>query len=102
MIVSNRHKIEENRIEFRRFLILFCLLLSACSVSASAQATTTTQTQKTDEATKAHRVVEEQPALATDFTVNGLKAIVKKRAGSQTVAAGLFIPVGVRNIPAPI
>ncbi|OLE52542.1 MAG: hypothetical protein AUG51_17325 [Acidobacteria bacterium 13_1_20CM_3_53_8] len=100
MIVSNRHKIEENRIEFRRFLILFCLLLSACSVSASAQATTTTQNQKTDEATKAHRVVEEQAALVTEFDVNGLKVIVKKRAGSQTVAAGLFIRGGARNITA--
>jgi zinc protease len=43
-----------------------------------------------------------QPAVAgvTEFTVNGLKVIVKQRAASQTVAAGLFIKGGARNVTA--
>jgi zinc protease len=37
-------------------------------------------------------------ALVTEFDVNGLKVLVKRRAGSQTVAGGLFIRGGSRNI----
>src|SRR4051812_50042774 len=36
----------------------------------------------------------------TEFTVNGLKVLVKQRPTSQTVAAGLFIKGGARNITA--
>ena len=36
----------------------------------------------------------------TEFTVNGLKVLVKQRPASQTVAAGLFIRGGSRNITA--
>jgi predicted Zn-dependent peptidase len=39
-------------------------------------------------------------ALVTEFEVNGLKVLVKRRAGSQTVAAGLFLRGGSRNITA--
>src|SRR5262245_6578793 len=43
-----------------------------------------------------------QPAAqgVTEFTVNGLKVLVKQRPASQTVAAGLFIRGGSRNITA--
>ena len=43
-----------------------------------------------------------QPALqnVTEFTVNGLKVVAKQRPASQTVAAGLFIKGGTRNISA--
>ncbi len=37
-------------------------------------------------------------ALVTEFDVNGLKVLVKRREGSQTVVAGLFIRGGSRNI----
>ncbi|HEX8845370.1 MAG TPA: pitrilysin family protein [Pyrinomonadaceae bacterium] len=37
-------------------------------------------------------------ALVTEFDVNGLKVLIKRRAGSQTVAAGLFFRGGSRNI----
>jgi zinc protease len=40
-----------------------------------------------------------QPAI-TEFDVNGLKVLVKQRAGSQTVAGALFIRGGSRNITA--
>jgi zinc protease len=39
-------------------------------------------------------------ALVTEFDVNGLKVLVKRREGSQTVVAGLFIRGGSRNITA--
>jgi predicted Zn-dependent peptidase len=37
-------------------------------------------------------------ALVTEFEVNGLKVLVKQRAGSLTVAGGLFLRGGSRNI----
>ena len=38
--------------------------------------------------------------LVTEFDVNGLKVLVKRREGSQTVAAALFLRGGARNITA--
>ncbi|HXG83567.1 MAG TPA: pitrilysin family protein [Pyrinomonadaceae bacterium] len=42
--------------------------------------------------------ISEQAALVTEFDVNGLKVIVKRRVNSPTVAAGLFVRGGARNI----
>jgi zinc protease len=39
-----------------------------------------------------------QAALVSEFDVNGMKVLVKKRPGSATVAAGLFFRGGVRNL----
>lgn len=39
-----------------------------------------------------------QIGLVSEFEVNGLKVLVKRRANSSTVAAGLFIRGGVQNI----
>jgi len=39
-------------------------------------------------------------ALVTEFDVNGLKVLVKRRAGSQTIVAGLFLRGGARNVTA--
>jgi hypothetical protein len=33
----------------------------------------------------------------SEFDVNGMKVLIKKRPGTPTVAAGLFFPGGVRN-----
>jgi zinc protease len=44
--------------------------------------------------------VSDQAALVTEFEVNGLKVLVKRREGSATVVAGLFIKGGTRNITA--
>ena len=38
--------------------------------------------------------------LVTEFEVNGLKVLVKRREGSQTVVAGLFLRGGSRNVTA--
>jgi zinc protease len=56
------------------------------------------QVAKPDEAqTDAEKLA---AALVTEFDVNGLKVLIKRRPGSQTVAAGLFLRGGSRNITA--
>jgi zinc protease len=42
--------------------------------------------------------ISEQAALVTEFEVGGLKVLVKRRESAPTVAAGLFIRGGARNI----
>lgn len=64
------------------------LLLFAAASMASAQPTRTT-----------HSLVAAQQALVSEFDVNGLKVIVKRRPGSMTVAAGLFFRGGTRVLP---
>ena len=45
-------------------------------------------------------VVAKQAALVSEFDVNGLKVLLKRREGSLTVATGLFIRGGAANINA--
>ena len=73
-------------------VILSLLLLT---VSATAQ-TPAPRPQATD----LQSLIARQAALVTEFDVNGLKVLVKRREGSQTVAAGLFVKGGSRNITA--
>ena len=42
--------------------------------------------------------IADQANLVTEFDVNGLKVLVKRRPNAPTVAAGLFIRGGARNI----
>src|SRR4051812_33426156 len=42
----------------------------------------------------------DQTKLVTEFDVNGLKGLIKRRPNSQTVATGLYFRGGVRNITA--
>lgn len=60
-------------------------------------ATATVQAQTAD---SSQDIAARQAALVTEFDVNGLKVLVKRRAGSLTVSAGLFIRGGIRNITA--
>ena len=48
----------------------------------------------------AQSLVASQAALVTEFDVNGLKVLVKRREGSLTVGVGLFVKGGSRNITA--
>ena len=43
-------------------------------------------------------VIARQASLVSEFEINGLKVLVKRREGSQTVAADLFIRGGVENV----
>lgn len=42
--------------------------------------------------------ISEQANLVSEFEVNGLKVLVKRRANAPTVAAGLFVRGGSRNV----
>lgn len=71
-------------IRFARTLFVF-VLIAAFAAAAAAQETA------------AERIAR-QASLVTEFDVNGLKVIVKRRPSSPTVAGGLFVRGGVRNI----
>jgi zinc protease len=83
------------RNRFRRtFLSISGLLLSLAIAQSSPAQTPQSVTTTPD----FQSVITRQAALVTEFDVNGLKVLVKRREGSQTVAAGLFIRGGAENI----
>ena len=105
-MISNRY--------FSRIISLL-MLVSALTVSpflVSAQQTTPPQDVREQQksapaqAVPAPRTTGVTPdakagaALVTEFEVNGLKVLIKRREGSQTVAGGLFFRGGSRNINA--
>ena len=67
------------------------------TTARSAVAAATVQAQKVD---NIQDIAAKQVALVTEFDVNGLKVLVKRREGGLTVSAGLFLRGGVRNITA--
>ena len=86
--------------------LLVALALVAPSATSPAQtpapqkgAAAPAQTPAPD-ARKLEEVAATAESLVTEFEVNGLKVLVKRRAGSQTVAAGLFVRGGARNVTA--
>lgn len=83
--------------------LLVAIVFVAGSDSSPAQQTAPPAQQQT--AAQAQQqtvqgVVAKQAALVTEFDVNGLKVLLKRREGSLTVAAGLFIRGGSANINA--
>ncbi len=77
------------------------LLVSGWQLGAqtpSARQSAARETGTTTSLTTPAQFAEAQAALVTEFEVNGLKVLVKRRASSQTVAAGLFLRGGSRNI----
>jgi zinc protease len=87
-------------------VLLLIALISAGSLSGESNAqqphvsTARTEDQAALTSIQLQSVVAKQAALVTEFDVNGLKVLVKRREGSLTVAAGLFFRGGVRNITA--
>src|SRR4029453_8245420 len=85
-------------------LAAIILTLITCAPVHPQQAAPATQPSTQPAATKTlqdlQSVVAKQAALVTEFEVNGLKVLVKRREGSLTVAAGLFVRGGSRNITA--
>src|SRR5437588_1099609 len=73
---------------------LFLLLSFILPLAAFAQ-TSTAPTQ-----TDFQSVIARQASLVSEFDINGLKVLVKRRESSQTVAAGLFIRGGSENVTA--
>ena len=67
---------------------------------ASTDYSQATQQPKPQSQENVHSVVAKQAALVSEFEVNGLKVLLKRREGSLTVATGLFIRGGAANINA--
>ena len=87
----------------------FVLLLAPAAFGAQGagkQAGTQPGTPSTPSADATHasaaasREVADALRLVTEFEVNGLKVLVKRREGSQSVVAGLFLRGGARNVTA--
>src|SRR5712691_11135177 len=72
-------------------LTLFFLLLTIAPLTRA-------QTPTLAPAPDFESVIARQASLVSEFDVNGLKVLVKRREGSQTVATGLFIRGGVENV----
>ena len=72
------------------------LLLSLFNTAALPQTAQTAATATTSAAT----AVSSTPNQVTEYEVNGLKVLIKRRPGTPTVAAGLFLRGGVRNTTA--
>ena len=85
------------------FLLLAGLLPAAFSAQVALAQTAPAQSKPApavaDDARKATTAAA-AAALVTEFEVNGLKVLVKRRAGSQTVSGGLFLRGGARNVTA--
>lgn len=74
-----------------------CITIGLIATSALAQ---TPAPATSPQSNDFQSLITRQAALVTEFDVNGLKVLFKRREGSQTVAAGLFIRGGSRNITA--
>ncbi|MCA1631285.1 MAG: insulinase family protein [Acidobacteria bacterium] len=92
---------------FLRSLVVALALVASSTHLAPAQTpapaspkNATTSVVSAPDARKLDEVAATAESLVTEFEVNGLKVLVKRRAGSQTVAAGLFVRGGARNITA--
>lgn len=66
----------------------------------TAQVTQPPQTNQPQSPASAPPTAATSAALVTELNVNNLKVLIKRRAGSQTVTAGLFLRGGSRNITA--
>src|SRR5687767_15462162 len=76
------------------------LLVCAPFVYEQQTAPPTTPPRAPQTMQSAQSLVASQAALVTEFEVNGLKVLVKRREGSLSVGVGHFIKGGSRNITA--
>src|ERR1044071_4159318 len=79
--------------QFLKYLLVAIILVTGTQSGQAQQA-------KAQAQQSIHDVVAKQAALVSEFDVNGLKVLLKRREGSLTVAAGLFIRGGSANITA--
>jgi zinc protease len=80
--------------------MLSSVLLIAILLVGGIDSSRATQQGKPQAQQTVQSVVAKQAALVSEFDVNGLKVLLKRREGSLTVAAGLFIRGGAANINA--
>ena len=88
---------QKARLETNRLLATALLLLTLIAGSVPwAQA----QPRPTSSAVDTQGIAARLAPLVSEFEINGLKVLVKRRAGSLTVATGLFLRGGARNVRA--
>ena len=85
--------------KWARWLVSTWLLIAVVAFGGTASSQATQQTRPQAQET-VRSVVAKQASLVSEFEVNGLKVLLKRREGSLTVAAGLFIRGGSSNINA--
>ncbi len=83
-----------------RYVVSTFLLFAVVLVGGIDTSRATQQAKPAAAQPSAQSVVAKQAALVSEFEVNGLKVLMKRREGSLTVAAGLFIRGGSSNINA--
>ncbi len=79
---------------FIRWILASLLLVASLGTPAVEGRTS----GRTPNVAPADSEVTDAAKLVTEFEVNGLKVLLKRRAGSQTVVAGLFFRGGARNV----
>jgi len=79
-------------------LCLAFILIAFSSARIAAQATSAPASSSSATTATAQQAVVDTTKLVSEFEVNGLKVLVKQRAGSQTAVVGLFMRGGSSNI----
>ena len=100
---ETRRRVEQMNVTVsprRRVAASFFLLIAILFVGGSDSSQATQQQARNQAQQTVQSVVAKQAALVSEFDVNGLKVLLKRREGSLTVAAGLFIRGGASNINA--
>jgi len=82
------------------FLLITLLLLGGATQSLLATQVGKPQVRNEPPQQTVQSVVAKQASLVSEFEVNGLKVLMKRREGSLTVSAGLFVRGGAANINA--
>ena len=98
--VSKYRKPESWERRSRGFAATLLLVVLSLFTGGSASLASGQAVEPARNLQSAQSLVAKQAALVSEFDVNGLKVLVKRREGSLTVAAGLFIKGGSRNITA--
>src|SRR6476620_11255610 len=97
--IKHRENVSNAAKSIQRFTVSALLMLTLF-VAGTATTSQAAQQGKAQAQQTVQSVVAKQAALVTEFDVNGLKVLLKRREGSLTVAAGLFVRGGSANITA--
>jgi zinc protease len=96
--LNDRHSLSSPAARLLTAALLF--FVAAFGVPAQQQPAPKDANALAPDGKKIDQVAATAESLVTEFDVNGLKVLVKRRASSPTVAAGLFVRGGARNVTA--
>src|SRR5215813_9311842 len=98
VVISSLSHSPRNRTPSRWSILSFLLLVA--TVLGMNAVSVVAQEASGQERSTARKSIADQASFVSEFDVNGLKVLLKRREGSLTVAAGLFIRGGATNINA--